>query len=199
MIGLLGAHRTGKTTLCKELTNGHTNTLRELEVSISKMAKEWGYDSSKQDYSWEEHKLLQERLYTAFAIKLTLLPSAKLGTPIYMTERTPLDLIGYAFINAPETMTESDKAWLSEYKDKCIQITNDYYKAVFMLQPGIPYVDSETSFKEDTIDELNAVYLSVLLDSKLQTPCIVLPSSMLDLAERKQFIEDNLHALSLAS
>ena len=199
MIGLLGAHRTGKSTLCKELTNGHTNTLRELEVSISDMAKNLGYDSSKQDYSWEERKLLQEQLYTTFTIKLDSLLMSMLGTPLHISERTPLDLIGYAIINAPETMTESDKAWLSEYKDKCIQLTNAYYTAVFMLQPGIPYVECETSFKEDTIDELNAVYLSVLLDPKLQTPCIVLPSSMLDLAERKQFIEDNLHALSLAS
>ena len=49
MIGLMGAHRVGKTTLCKKLTDS-SMSYSEVEISISEMQRGMGYDSANQSY-----------------------------------------------------------------------------------------------------------------------------------------------------
>ena len=134
MIGLIGAHRVGKSYLVKELTRG---PFHELDVSISKWQKELGYDSSNMNYSWSTRQDIQLGLLRKFAEVLRdshrqIIRAIKDTTKV-ITERTPLDLIGYAYLNAPPNPSESDMKWLYDYATQCILLTNEYYDQVILI------------------------------------------------------------------
>lgn len=189
MIGLIGAHRVGKSYLVKELTRG---PFRELEVSISKWQKELGYDSSNMDYSWETRKDIQTALLHKFAEVLNdsrhKVIRAVVDTTKVISERTPLDLIGYAYLNAPPNPAESDMKWLYDYATKCIQLTNVYYDQVVLIQPGIEFIHDPKSASEDSIEILNAHYQNVLMDSRLELMKFIMDRTVTDIRDRVAYV-----------
>lgn len=191
MIGLLGAHRTGKSTLCQALLSAGRGSFWEKEISISKMQKDMGYDSSNQSYDWETRKSIQSGLLDAFFKKLHEETITRAVVANWITERTPLDLIGYLVMNAPENPTAEDLEWIDNYIANCIALTNINYSKVFLLQPGIEYVECATSAKEDSMDILNAIYLKTLLDPRLTVDRVIVPQEMTDLTERVLFVMEN--------
>ena len=204
VIGLMGAHRTGKSTLHDVLTQGINNQLvyqfSSIPVSISSWQKEISFSSNNQAYDWETRKNIQGYLFSRFeqvlARSITLVHPAvvnhQLVNTIQITERTPLDLIGYLLLNAPENPTQEDLEWIDDYKAQCIGLTNAFYKKVFLLQPGIPYVECDTSAKEDSMDKLNAFYLHTLLDPRLIIDRHIIDSNMTNLNDRVTEIITNL-------
>lgn len=189
MIGLIGAHRVGKSYLVKELTRG---PFHELEVSISKWQKELGYDSSNMNYSWSTRQDIQVGLLRKFAEVLRYthrqVIRAVVDTSKVITERTPLDLIGYAYINAPANPSESDMKWLYDYATQCIQLTNDYYDQVVLVQPGIEFVHDPKSASEDSVEILNAHYQSVLMDSRLEPKKFIMDRTVTDIRDRVAYV-----------
>lgn len=191
MIGLMGAHRTGKSTLCQALLSAGRGLLWEKEISISKMQKDLGYDSSNQSYDWDTRKSIQARLLAAFFKKIHEPYTQSVVHHTVISERTPLDLIGYLVMNAPENPTAGDLEWIDNYIANCIALTNVNYSKVFLLQPGIEYVECATSAKEDSMDILNAIYLKTLLDPRLTVDRVIVPQEMTDLTERVLFVMEN--------
>lgn len=189
MIGLIGAHRVGKSYLVKELTRG---PFRELEVSISKWQKELGYDSSNMNYSWETRKDIQIGLYRKFAEVLQdsrhQVIRAVVDTTKVISERTPLDLIGYAYLNAPPNPAESDMKWLYDYASICIQLTNNYYDQVVLVQPGIEFVHDTKSASEESVEILNAHYQNVLMDSRLKPMKFIMDHTVTDIRDRVAYV-----------
>ena len=189
MIGLLGSHRVGKTTLCKALVNGNRGALSEVPISISELQRGMGYDSANQTYDWETRKNIQNKLLIAFSnilrdsMYLTGVLRAQ-RMSIAVSERTPLDLVGYLLLNAPEYVSEEDAAWIKNYINSCIELTNEYYRKVFLIQPGIGYVPDAKSPGQESMDKLNATYLSLLMDSKLEVERVIIPEDVTDLEER---------------
>lgn len=190
MIGLVGAHRVGKTTLCMELLKG---PYTEVPISISKMQQRMGYISSNQLYDWETRKLIQVGLLTEFS---SILNTSKCATGILrmqktataISERTPLDLVGYLLINVPDQLTEEDSLWIKDYISSCIDLTNEYYERVFLVQPGIAYAHDDKSAGQETIDQLNTIYLSLLIDNRLSVERVIIPEEVTDLKERVQIV-----------
>lgn len=193
MIGLVGAHRTGKSTLCQALQEVRQGFLKEHKISISKMQSQLGYNSSNQSYDWETRKSIQSYLLSMFESSLGLGRIQLAQMLVRISERTPLDLIGYTVVNMPDNATQEDIEWVSAYTEKCIRLTNQYYSNIFLLQPGISYVECETSAKEDLMESLNAVYLRTFLDPRLTVEKHIVPADMLDLAERIGFVLEKAH------
>lgn len=189
MIGLLGSHRVGKTTLCKALVNGNRGVFSEVPISISELQRGMGYDSGNQSYDWETRKNIQNRLLAAFSNILNdrvhttgMLHVQRITMDV--SERTPLDLVGYLLLNTPEYVSEEDAAWIKNYINNCIELTNECYSRVFLLQPGIGYVPDTKSPGQESMDKLNAIYLSLLMDSKLEVERVIIPEDVTDLEER---------------
>lgn len=65
IIGLLGAHRTGKTTLAK--ATAEASGIRFMQVQLSEAQRILGFDSSKQDYTFKERRQIQEGLLNYMA------------------------------------------------------------------------------------------------------------------------------------
>jgi hypothetical protein len=189
MIGLIGAHRVGKSYLVKELSRG---PFHELDVSISKWQKELGYDSSNMNYSWSTRQDIQLGLLRKFAEVLRdshrqIIRAIKDTTKV-ITERTPLDLIGYAYLNAPANPSESDMKWLYAYATQCILLTNEYYDQVILIQPGIEFVHDPKSASEDSVEILNAHYQSVLMDSRLEPKKFIMDRTVTDIRDRVTYV-----------
>lgn len=207
MIGLLGAHRVGKSTLA--LTAAANFDLKYIPVSISKMQEKHGFDSSDQSYPFGKRMIIQEHIYNDFE---TLLRATASGAHFVQTaavrltrdipkvngivfDRTPLDLIGYTLIHAGDQLTENQSKWLLDYIQRCIDLTNKYFKSIVQIQPGIPLVSAETSAKASLgmIEHLNAIYMAYLLDPRVRVKRDLMPREITDIGERLNFLKENQH------
>ena len=207
MIGLLGAHRVGKSTLA--LTAAAAFNLKYIPVSISKMQEKHGFDSSNQSYSFEDRMMIQEHIYYEFQ---SLLSATAAGAHFVQTanvrltrdvpkvngiifDRTPLDLIGYTLIHVGDQLTENQSTWLLNYINGCIDLTNKYFTSVIQIQPGIPLVSADTSAKASLgmIEHLNAIYMAYLLDPRVRIKRDLMPREITDLEDRLNFLKENQH------
>lgn len=210
MIGLLGAHRVGKSTLA--LTAAATFNLKYVPVSISKMQEKHGFDSSDQSYPFGKRMIIQEHLYHDFERLLhTTSAGARFVQSVhkaalslnkeepkiteYIFDRTPLDLIGYTLIHAGDQLTERQSKWLLDYIQRCIDLTNKYFKSIVQIQPGIPLVSAETSAKASLgmMEHLNAIYMAYLLDPRIRIRRDLMPREITDMVDRLNFLKENQH------
>lgn len=193
MIGLVGAHRVGKSTLCKGILRAANGLIEEVPISISDMQLKLGFNSSNQNYDWETRKRIQSGLLGSFIdilAKADTVYQTKINNLDVITERTPLDLIGYVLSNAPDDPTEEDRDWINFYITSCIKLTNIYYTKVIFVQPGIPYKHAFTSAGHDTIDKVNEALLSVIINPLLTTAVHLMPADILDHSQRVNYATD---------
>ena len=194
-IGLTGAHRVGKSTLAEVLAKDIK--AKYAPVGISAMQAAYGYDSSKQDYPWEERKKIQELLLREFSnqlLGLRVYHVDPVNSPLKITDRTPLDLVGYAMWSFPDNPTKEDNAWLENYIQLCIELTNRNYRGVALVQPGISLVSSPTSAAADIemIETLNQCYLSLFLDPRLRIKKFIIPRELIDVDRRSLAVRSAL-------
>ena len=194
-IGLTGAHRVGKSTLAEVLAKDIK--AEYMPVGISDMQAAHGYDSSKQDYPWEERKKIQELLLREFSeqlLGLRIYHTKYLNRLLKVTDRTPLDLVGYVMWSFPENPTKEDIAWLENYIHLCIELTNRNYRGIALVQPGIPLVSSPTSAAADAemIETFNQCYLSLFLDPRLCIKKFIIPRELIDTDKRSLAVRSAL-------
>ena len=194
-IGLTGAHRVGKSTLAEVLAKDIK--AKYAPVGISAMQAAYGYDSSKQDYPWEERKKIQELLLREFSnqlLGLRVYHVDPVNSPLKITDRTPLDLVGYAMWSFPDNPTKEDNAWLEKYIQLSIELTNRNYRGVALVQPGISLVSSPTSAAADIemIETLNQCYLSLFLDPRLRIKKFIIPRELIDVDRRSLAVRSAL-------
>lgn len=185
IIGLCGAHRTGKSTLATQFAS-HSNSAF-ISVSISNMQKKYGYSSANQNYSWETRKHIQMCLFGEFEDLLKQIPK---GNTVIL-DRTPLDLIGYLLIHVNENIPNSNHEFIQEYIRECIKLTNRYFNRVVLVQPGIPLVnENETSAMAHgpVIELLNSIYRGYFSADTLSIPFKVIPRDLINLQSRIDFI-----------
>lgn len=193
MIGLLGAHRTGKSTLMYEFVKKHP-TVKATTFNVGALQKELGFNSNKQDYPFDVLMQIQEHLILRFEQHLEGLEKIDAvlrQESMYISDRTPLDLIGYTMIHANGNLSKVQSDWLIDYVDKCIQLTNKYYDKLILIQPGIrPVKDNDTSAEPilGFMEHLNAIYLSYMIDNRVTPQKLIMPRDLLDLQQRVEFI-----------
>lgn len=179
IIGLLGAHRTGKTTLAKAVAS--VSGIRYMEVKLSAAQRILGFDSSNQNYSFKERRTIQEGLLSYMAQLL-----AACGHTPTIFDRTPLDLIGYTISLAnANVLDQEDEEWLKAFIENCHLLTAHYFNYVHLVQPGIPLESNKTSAvaEEGYIRHLNYIYLGVLAESSTLKHTVI-PAWMTDLQTR---------------
>ena len=186
--GFIGAHRTGKSTLVNRLT-GLTKPSYKIEVSITVMQAKGGWESSNQSYDWETRKQIQTHLLLQFRELLHDVTHQRAWGGPLMTERTPLDLIGYLILNAPESPTEEDIKFINNYTAACVKLTDEFYNQIYFVQPGIPYKPESKSASYETIEKLSDIYSAILLSQRIKPTLHIIPEGMLDLNQRLAFIE----------
>ena len=186
IIGLMGAHRTGKTTLAKAVAE--TANARFIQVKLSEAQRILGYDSSNQNYSFKERRIIQEGLLDYMA---QLLKATDLNYDV-IYDRTPLDLIAYVISLAnANVLDDDDEKWLKKFIHDCHLLTRFYFNKVYLVQPGIPLVTDNTTSavsQEGYINHLNCIMCGIIMNVDYNTRTYVIPSNITNLQERIEYV-----------
>jgi hypothetical protein len=127
LFGFAGAHRSGKTTLAKAVAE--TLGIHFHPFGISEKAKLMGYNSVS-DLPIEERIKLQEALLDMHLDEVDDLPRP------CITDRTPLDMIGYMM--AEVTMHNTTEAMgdrIHKYMEQCLKATKTNFDMVIVTRP----------------------------------------------------------------
>lgn len=181
-IGLLGAHRTGKTTLAKEFSK--RMEIPFIPVSISSLQAEIGYNSAKQDYSFDDRIKIQDHLLT----RVVEITNGTQGSSIF--DRCTLDLVGYASLAITDHLSVEQGDWFKQYVTDCVAAANETLNLVTLLQPGIPLTDCATSANScnGLIHALNLTYLGLLNHGELYIGHMKMPAEFTYLELRMQLM-----------
>lgn len=185
MIGLCGAHRTGKTTLARVFAEKHG--LAFVETSASAVFKEMGYDPAH-TYDFKTRLTVQEEILRRFDVLYAGHPAADSA----ITDRTPLDMLAYTLAEVDGLRLDvEDEARLRRYIDACIAVTNKRFSVLLVVQPGIEVVSAEgkASLSNGYIEHLNTLILGLTVDERIKAAHFYLPRMMLDLEDRVAAVE----------
>lgn len=187
MIGLMGSHRTGKTTLAKEFAA--IAEIQFVETSTSKVFRENGFDPQA-NYDMATRIRIQNLILDDAEAKYM---AAEAAGKDFITDRTPLDMLAYLLADVQRQGTsEEEDSMIARYKRRAFQVTNRYFTALFLVQPGIPLVADPTKapILWSYMDHLNSLMMGLMCDEQTQASKNYIPRNMLDLHERVRAINN---------
>ena len=184
-LGLLGAHRVGKTTLAEAFAT--QSGFKFIAANLSQAQKILGFDSSNQNYTFKERRVIQDGLLD-YLRQLYAEAAANYGNEI-IYDRTPLDLIGYTITLAnSNVLDEEDEYWLEHFIMECKKVTHCYFDAqVVLVQPGIPLItDNNTSAvaQRGYIEHLNYIYIGL----SFEMATFIMPRRMTEIKDRINYL-----------
>lgn len=189
-IGFAGAHRTGKTTLARELAA--QLGLPFVQTSISQTFKQLGYDPAV-DYDLPTRIMIQQKVREAEIEKW------QAQTQAYVTDRTPVDMIAYTLACAhQEQITPELDAQLQAYIHDCLQDTLKYFTWVFEVLPALPIVHEpgKASSTKTHVQHIALIVSGMLMHHKF-THCqniMTIPTQVLTLQDRVNFCKTFVNA-----
>lgn len=133
IIGLTGAHRTGKTTLARryaQLTGAEF-----VETNVSATFKRLGIEPRRV-------KGIQERIAVQREVLKDLVLRYERIKGAAIVDRTPLDLAAYMLADVHQSINEKADRSVMAYVRECNAITARTFAAVVVVQPGIPIKDA---------------------------------------------------------
>lgn len=187
MIGLCGAHRTGKTSLARAFAEKHG--LEFVQTSVSQVFKDMGLDPAKH-YDFGTRMDVQEEILR----RHDQLYAQHTKADLAITDRTPLDFLMYTLADAVhDAVAEADQARFKKYVQSCFDVTNKRFAVLLVVQPGIPIIAEEgkASLNPAYIEHLNSLVLGLSADERIKTSHFYLPRSTTDM-------EDRINALDFA-
>lgn len=184
MIGLCGAHRSGKTTLARAFAKKTGITF--VETSVSSIWKDFGLDPAA-EHDFGTRLMIQEQILKRIDAKF-----AEYSGKECITDRTPLDMAAYTLADAiGNRVPPAVQSRLRKYVEDCFQSANRRFSMMLLLQPGIPLVDEpgKAPLNEGYIEHLNSLILGLTVDERLRCPHFYMPRSIVDLDERLNALE----------
>lgn len=183
MIGLLGSHRTGKTTLAQAFAREFN--IPFVRTSGSEVFAMLGKDP-KVEYPIAERIAIQEAILHAFERQYA---EATKRYEVWISDRTPIDLASYmlADIQRSTLVGSSGVATMvTDYVKRCLEATNRSFSTVVLVQPGIPLVEEEGKAPccPAFIDHINALQAGLLLDQRLMVGHYMIPRRYINLQDR---------------
>lgn len=179
MIGLCGAHRTGKTTLADAFAKEHDMVF--LKTSASQVFKDMGLNPSV-DYHFDIRMDVQERILKEFEKQYLSMD----GKP-FVTDRTPIDMIAYTLADVrQQTLTQGQNDRLEEYVAKCISVTNRHFAILVVVQPGIKvkHEEGKASLSPMYIEHVAQIVMGVTVSEDIHATHFYIPRRTIDLSKR---------------
>jgi hypothetical protein len=186
-IGLCGSHRTGKTTLAEAISQ--KTGMPFVKTSTSEVFKNYGLDPSKpmdfQKRLWIQHKILDTAKHLWHAEKKQ-----------FITDRTPLDMAAYTLADI-QGATEVNFLELEGYLNRCFEVTNQLFKLLVLIQPGIPLMHEEgkAALNESYLEHLNYLILGLCNDARVRSSFVFLNREVTTLEERIAVIQNELDSI----
>lgn len=197
--GILGAHRTGKTTLATELAK--TLKVPFCRTSVSTMLASLGLDPQA-DLPFADRLQVQNLvlrwLLQGYSRALEQLPD----TAVILVDRTPLDVLAYTTSEIQrQTMTPELSAQMDLHRQRCIEAMNFNFMGATLVSPGIPLIADAKSATANIHYQRNVHGAMVVaaLDLDLKMPISFLPQETLDLKARVSHTAEHVRAIIHAS
>lgn len=174
--GLIGAHRTGKTTQAKKFAI--PPAVKYLEIATAPMLADMGFNARDQ-YDIATRLTIQERLLDRVE-------------PIYaeetcsVTDRTPIDFLIYTMADVVRDFPDCLEERMFKYKERAIKMYRDYFVSGCVIQPGIPIIDDLKSAPPSRayITHLNTIALGIASELWIN----VMPVNLIDLEGRDEYL-----------
>jgi hypothetical protein len=183
-IGLCGSHRTGKTTLAKEVAL--TLELDFVQTSTSEVFAENGLNPSEpMDFNtriWIQNKVVSAAEQVWKSTK---------GT--FITDRTPIDMMAYTLADI-DGASSVDFDALEKYLEHCFHVTDTIFNQLFVLQPAIPlvYEEGKAALNRAYMEHLNILMQGLCSDERLHCPVYHIPRHIIPLDDRVNIIVTGL-------
>jgi predicted ATPase len=176
VIGLCGSHRTGKTTLAKEVAR--KTGLEFVQTSTSEVFLQNGLNPSEpMDFNtriWIQNKVVSaaEEVWRAVQGR-------------FITDRTPIDMMAYTLADIDGT-SSVDFFALEKYLDHCFQVTDSLFSHLVILQPAIPLVHEEgkAALNRAYMEHLNILMQGLCSDGRLHCEINIIPRHIIPLDDR---------------
>jgi hypothetical protein len=180
-IALIGAHRSGKSTLARAYAQ--RRNIPFVETSVSAIWRELGLDPAV-THDFETRLTVQEEILK----RIDALYGRFAGLD-FITDRSPLDMAAYTLADAiGDRVPAGCQERLAKYVNACFEVTNRRIGMVFLIQPGIPLVEEpgKAAINAGYIEHLNSLILGLSVDERLTSNHFYLPRTMLDFEARMQ-------------
>lgn len=183
MIGLCGAHRTGKTTLAQAFAE--KVQIPFVRTSATEVFHALGKDP-RANYHIHERIAIQEAILVAFE---ALYARAQEESGIFISDRTPIDMASYLLADVQRTTFEGEVGvanLVNDYVSRCLAANHKWFSVVILVQPGIPLVEEAGKAQACPayIEHLNALQLGLLTNPEEGPRNYVIPRRFLTLEER---------------
>jgi hypothetical protein len=183
-IGLCGSHRTGKTTLAKEIAE--KTGLEFIQTSTSEVFSQNGlHPSQSMDFTtriWIQNKVISaaEKVWSDAREK-------------FITDRTPIDMMAYTLADI-DGKSSVDFSALEGYLGHCFRVTDSLFSHLFILQPAIPLVHEEgkAALNRAYMEHLNILMQGLCCDERLHSPIVTVPRHIIPLDDRVKTIVEIL-------
>lgn len=185
MIGLVGAHRTGKSTLAKLFAE--RSGIDFVETTTTQIFKDLGFDP-KNDYDLKTRLMIQRKILAS----MDSLYSKARG--VFVTDRTPIDALAYTLADVSRASISGElESELLAYSNDCFEVLNRNFNTLMVVQPGIKMVETEgkAPISPGYIDHLNHLMMGITVSEQVKCNHYFIPKHMTDL-------EDRYSALALA-
>lgn len=175
-LGLCGAHRTGKTTLAMELAR--LTGKQFVRTRVTEVFKQHGLHAA-QVMNFETRLNIQHRILEACESDWL----AAGGN--FTTDRTPVDFLAYT-LGDVQGHTAVNHADLGRYIERCFDLTNRFFDALIILQPGIPLIGAEgkAALSQSYIEHINSLVIGLCYDQRVRSRVVVLSRDVTALDER---------------
>lgn len=180
MLGLVGAHRVGKTTLATKYAEKHG--WKFAQTSVSALLREIGFNPSEIPATFEERLTAQEKLIE----RMDQFYREAQGMSV-ITDRTPVDLLIYTAAEAVgDNIPEALQQRFERYWNRCMEVCNRHFACLVVVQPGIPvtHADGKGVINGPYIEHLNALARGICADERLKVPYFTIPRARTDLDAR---------------
>ena len=133
-IGIIGAHRTGKSTIAQEVANELAIPYVDASVGSDFVWKNSGYQYHDR-VTFLERLEIQEALLEGIAQKLY----SHQNQPNWVIDRSPIDILAYLMVSLDDTCTRLVDGRVKQFREQCIELTEEYFSTLFIVQPEIEY------------------------------------------------------------
>ena len=186
LAGLVGGHRTGKTTLAREYAK--KNKIEFVETSVSAIMRDLGVDPG-QPMAFATRLDVQEAVLARADALFERYVCAET-----ITDRTPIDFIAYlmADLHGQPEVGEAEETRIKRYVDACYDMLNRRFGVIMLVQPGIPlvYEPGKAALSPSYIEHLNTLMLGLMADGRCQISRYHLGRHILDIKQRLAALEE---------
>ena len=175
-IAFIGAHRTGKTTLAKAVSE--VIGIPYVPISTSQVFKDSGLDPSDKLDIWARFDIQKKILLHACDIWFDM-------DQQFICDRTPLDMLAYMLAdiqaNSIGVISEDD---IAAYSDRCFKATRQFFGDLIIVPPAIALVfeEGKAPLSKAYIEHLH--YLILGLATEVSNDTCFIPRYCTDLGDR---------------